>query len=124
MNKIKNLLQITILFYQQHLGHILFLIILSGLFILFRFLPYINIIPYYFDYVIAIIIVIIILLFKKQLPSKKMFIITEIFVALAFLLELLWINNATKFLGFILFVLLFFTTFLQVLIHRDKLKKF
>ena len=124
MNKIKNKITLIVRFYQNHLGHILFLIILSGILILFRYLPYINIIPYYFDYAIATYIIIIMLLFKKQLSGRKMFIITEMLVALAFLLELLWINNAAKFLGFIIFILLLVTTFMQVLVHRRKLRNF
>ena len=122
--KNKLFLQKSVHFYKQHLGHILFMVLVLGFLILIRNFPYINIIPQYNYYVVAACILLLIIFFRKQLTGKRLFIIVEVMIALALLADLFWINSIAQFLGFTIFTLLFIITLTEFFVHRKKLKDF
>lgn len=122
--KITFFLEASVLFYKQHLGNIVFMMLVLGIFVLIRYFPYINIITQYNYYVVAAYIILIILLFRKQLPGQRLFIIGEVMVVLAFLADLFWIDSVAQFLGFTIFTLLFVAVFAELLTQRKKIKDF
>lgn len=110
--------------YKQNLAQVVFLGLLLWVFVLVRQLPYFNIIPQYNFYVSGIYIVLIVALFRKQLSSKKLFLIAEGMIILALFAELVLITSLVEFLGFIIFCVLLISTLIEFFSQRKNLKKF
>ena len=113
-------------FYKTNSAKIIFLAFLLPLLTIMHKLQYINIIPQYYYYVVELYLILIIILFGRQISKRKLYIIVQILIPFALvinILELFFPTLSADIFGFVIFVIVAIVTAIDFVNNRSRLKQ-
>lgn len=109
-------------FFKDNLAQLVLLLILFQSLLILQDLPFINLIDNFEYYSLAFLLFLAMIFFRIAIPNRKVVYVVLIIFALAIFTTILDLKDVNTIFGFVLFTLLLFIVFRELVRNRQELK--